>query len=436
MKFINEVRIDTNIRMKKNLLLLFALLSCVMAAQNYSPINSSRDAWFEYNSWNGLRILPVRIDSVRITGNDTSYYNYKLFDFNNPFGNCINRKDTNFFMDKMVVQPNGNHLFFNQNNDTILLQPFSNLNNTWVLYRYSNGDYIEAGVSSVVQQLIFSITDSVKIITLQAKDISNNPIANIFNGKEIRIGKNNGITHFYSTLYFPADTFSFNLIGKSNPQEGITNLTIPQIYEWNIGDEFQYSGGYNQMISGVMYDYEQFIILTKTISLNNDTIVYTKDHIYYSKTYQFVPVLDSFMIYVHDTITQTVIFSAPDPLNYYSYESIENINTIYGYLFQFRNNQHFGRMKKTLDPAFVYSTFDSCINRVVGWCIFALFTYAEGIGLASQVDDSSNTCYNNYLVYYKKGSEMWGTPLDWYDITSLNSDNEQNYALTIYPNPS
>ncbi len=423
--------------MRRILLVILIFLSGAICAQNYNPINPSRDTWFEYNSMYGSRILPIRIDSVRIYGNDTSYFNYRIFDIDNLYGNCIDQKDTNFFIDKMIVQPNGNHLFFNRYNDTILLKPFSAINGSWVLFRYSNGNYIEATVSSIIQQTILGNPDSVKIITLQAKDTLGNPIVDLFNGNEIRIGKNNGITHFFNTIDFPFAATFFDLIGKSNPDEGITNLSAAKIYDWNIGDEFQYSGGYNALYSGVMHDYEQFIILNKTISANSDTIVYTKDHIYYSKTYQFGPsTIDSTMYYIHDTVTQIIIVSVLAPLDHYSYEFIDSLNYYgSGYLFQFTDNQYFGRMKKTLDPDYDYSPIDSCVSYVMGWCIYPVYTYAKGIGLVSNVDNGT-TCYKNYLVYYQKGTEIWGTPLDWLAITNVNSDSQKKSAVDIFPNPS
>src|ERR1035437_4835316 len=352
----------------KKLALFFIFISGITAAQNYKPINPARDAWFEYNSWSGLRMHSVKIDSVRTTSNDTAYYNYRIFGINNSNANCIDQKDTNFFMNNMLAKQNGNHFFFNKSNDSILVKPFSGKNSSWTVFRYQNGDHIDATVSSIIQQIFFGNPDSIKVITLQAKDATNNPISNDFNGKEIRIGKNNGITHFYNTLDFPTDTFSFNLIGKSNPPEGITNLTAAQVYDWNVGDKFQYTGGYNGAPNGDCAVKEQFIVIGKNISSNNDTITYTKDHIYCETDYQFNP-FDSTMFSYHDTVTQKIIISEKAPLDYYSYESIDSVNSTYGYLFQFNDNHYFGRIKKTLDASFIYSTIDSCVRVPTGWCI-------------------------------------------------------------------
>ncbi len=77
-----------------------------------------------------------------------------------------------------------------------------------------------------------------KQIALQVKDSLGNSISHPFNGKEIHLAKNNGLLLFYNTLNFPDDTTSFILVGKSDPDEGVVNLTEKEIYDWDIGVNF------------------------------------------------------------------------------------------------------------------------------------------------------------------------------------------------------
>ena len=62
--------------------------------------------------------------------------------------------------------------------------------------------------------------DDVKVITLQAKNASNQDIYNIFNNKQIILSKDYGLTRTYDMVTFPTDTTPLLLIGKARLLSG------------------------------------------------------------------------------------------------------------------------------------------------------------------------------------------------------------------------
>jgi hypothetical protein len=116
-------------------------------AQNYKLIDPLRENHFKYKVFYENRISTIKTDSFAVSGCDTVFYNYKLFDFENLWSSCIDINKPNFFIDRMLVSSNGDYRIFNINNDTILIKSRSALSDQWILYRFPNGNYIEATVS-------------------------------------------------------------------------------------------------------------------------------------------------------------------------------------------------------------------------------------------------------------------------------------------------
>lgn len=62
--------------------------------------------------------------------------------------------------------------------------------------------------------------------------------------------------------------------------------------------------------------------------------------------------------------------------------------------------------------------------------------FIEGLGGGYFSNDVFPNIYSHNLVYYKKGSKTWGTPIDFKAL--LTSHNEQTKDLTevtVFPNP-
>ena len=419
--------------MRPALLILLLFLCTGSPAQNYRCVDASRSSFYSFSllyQQNDTRFTSIRIDSSGMIGSDTVLYNYRTFN-NDPLNNSCNGldlKDTNALFEKAIVRNNGENVFPDRYGDSIFLNTMTGLNASFTLVTFGDGSYVRGTVSNIVQQIILGSPDSVKHIVLQKYNVMNNPVSCLLNGKEIRLAKNNGLVLFYPFTDFPNDSTSYRLVGKNNPGMGITNLFASSVYDYGIGDVFEYNGGYNAMTYGHNY-YEERIVLSKTVSLNSDTISYTFDHRQYDLWW--TPSQSS--NYIHDTISAQIVLSSMNDFSSLTGEFVFTPSLPSGSYWQHQSSRYNSRMQKSIFSAYAGFT-DTCVQQVVGWCIFPTITYADGLGEVSSIDISSQQCGGDSLVYYKKGNETYGTPLNWSMILG-EAPVEGFSTITVFPNP-
>lgn len=412
--------------MRNYIFILVLFISSSVFGQDYKLIKPQRIAHFEYLEYGiNSKFISVRIDTSYLLGSDSILENYNILSEDAIFSYCQDARDTNFFLSKIQLKPNDDHLIFNRVGDTIKIQTKANIGSQWILYQFPNGNYLRADLISHTYQNVLSIMDSVKTITIQAFDSGNNPVSHPFNGKNISWSKNHGLIKLYSTINFPNDTTTYNLVGMNNPELGITNLTWPQINNWNIGDEFHYYGEDNQAPLFALYDWEKLTVTNKIISVTGDTIIYTRERQYYREEYSFNPFVMT-PTNLNVTLTDTIFVNKKSRIDNLSFESFFGSgNYENGYLYQTQTADFGNRRKKVVHPYF-WNDGDTCLSIATGWCIHPIITYAENIGLLRSED-----CYLKDLVYYSKGTEVWGSPINFPSVKELNS----LHKIEIFPNP-
>ena len=169
--------------MKKTLLFATFLLHTVCVfAQDYQLINSDRITHFlNENS----EIHSIRIDSNFVLGEDTFFYNHKILrEELDPNGCGFILSDSTWMGAEIILRNNGNYIFFNEENDSILINSLAFLNDKWILYKFENGDFVEATLTEVYAQEIFGLEDSIKVLSLQAKNNLGVDITHLMNGKK------------------------------------------------------------------------------------------------------------------------------------------------------------------------------------------------------------------------------------------------------------
>jgi hypothetical protein len=192
--------------MKKHLFLLVLFTSPFFAfSQNWQLINSSKEYWFAGKD-NSLKVIIT--DSVKYNGSDSIFYfPYTLgavkWDGVNRAKINVNLRSPWWTGNRMVLRPDGSHIFFSAENDSIILWPAKALNDEWQMMKFPSGNYVMAKIISAAIESPSGITDSVK--TMQLSVYNSNHIAlptHALNGKVIKTGKSTGLVSVYPFFSF------------------------------------------------------------------------------------------------------------------------------------------------------------------------------------------------------------------------------------------
>lgn len=420
--------------MKKCLLILSILLIVFLSpvqlkSQNYQAVNSGYTRYYQ-NSNPDLadNILPVKIDSaVRLVSGDSLFYFYRIIRDTTlgSFGTCA--IDTAFPCwagPRAIQKANGDNLFFTIEGDTILFKTQASLGENWVFLKKA-GYYFEASLDSIVYSPVSGINDSVKVISLQAYNNSGNAIENPFNQKTFRLSGNHGFASLYNLFEFP---------GNTNLFEAITfePLTNENVYDFEPGNIFHFK----QTSPGSPPNYKIVTILSKWSSPDNDTIYYKQKELSYFNQLIWNPIPHIVTTSLLDSAT--VHYAYPTTLlatlmpHQKSHHSVYDLNH---YFLSGHSNRWNGRTSMTFDYSSDYM-FDQQLN-----CFTSAFepnytfiSYTKGLGKSDEIhsDPVENWGWQNTLVYYKKGDEIWGDPTI---LTSVADIPKNGSLFEVSPNP-
>jgi hypothetical protein len=145
-------------------------------SQNYLSIKP--DAISYYLGTSDETVSPIRIDSIITNGINTEYYSFCMIR-PIPNSNYYTEKGPSWIGKKMTDCGNSMNLFFNKENDTIYIKTNALLNESWKMFTFSNGNYVQATISSKALETIIGLSDSVKTISLQVKNSSGTNISNL-----------------------------------------------------------------------------------------------------------------------------------------------------------------------------------------------------------------------------------------------------------------
>lgn len=351
------------------------------------------------------------IDSTSISGQDTIYFNFGVVEENFMNTTCMRINKPIFIGKKIIVSPNGMSVLFNTQDDSIFINTKANLGDSWIMYRYSNGDNIIAEVDSMYQTTILNLSDSVKRIRLNVIDSIGNPVTNTINNFQIELSKDHGI---FKSLYFPEFPNNFDPYDLQNRRM----MTIGELYRFSEGDTIQISHQYE--FQGV---YSPVTYFTTTIY-----------DIYYSSA------------------GDTMFYANDSALNY-SYVTNLNAPVLEGYPGRIIGGDcHYFRLYMDSSCAGQRLVLDDLIwgAAFIGddSCYFDLFepgrilsTYYEGTGTYlyyfSDPPGSPQSAYYSWdqFYFYSHGIYRCGTYFD----TAIGIDEidprKQN-IITCYPNPA
>ena len=203
------------------------------------------------------------------------------------------------------------------------------------------------------------------------------------------------------------------VLGLSLSLSGQELMTIGEVFNFEINDEFHFSSSLN----GQPPNADRITIIDKYYSTNGDTVNYVESHDSYWTTINYEP---PYLTYHFWTDTVTV--------KYFDLDS-----SIYYYDIGFQD-----------DTSIFYSEYycDSLVNKCeyyIGGSFepdFYRNSYGRGIGQVGEYLEYGGVmdpAVNTDLFYYKKNGVECGTP----DSTTvgIRNKNERSSKFEIYPNP-
>jgi hypothetical protein len=414
--------------MKKQLLLILFVLPVFSQAQNYSLLSPNRVALFKDTAGN---ILPIKIDSVKVIGSDSVFYPYTMMDRDSIYFSstkCQNPNDTNWMGPKIIRKLNGDYILFNRRNDSIIINSLASLNDAWKLFKYKNGNYILATVTSIQNEVILNSADITKEINLTVYDSSGQIQTSIINNQKIKIGMNSGLIIFPEFYYFPFTIKPMELLGVDVQGSPYRLFSERDIQNFDVGDEFTYHG-YAYTLSMATQIYKKRFVTNKIIYA--DSVVYRDSIISLEMNRSEFVRLDT------SIITWSIHFNNPHTNLPFKLFKL-NMNFI-NPQFYYNRNYYFNAtafdVTYQIDTSYKNSekikyeflgngtqSYDSCYHYYYqGYLVEESFTNALNLGVISHLHYSSDGMsyldQGQWLVYYKngnkiRGNDTWGNDIE------------------------
>ena len=420
--------------MKTKFLFLFALFVVQLNAQNFQTFRSDVKALYENSE--GIIEKSLGIDSVKFINGDSILYPGK--NFREVKAYCYTPYGSSWIGEKIIIKKNGFNLFLNKNHDTISIKTNAVLNESWKLYVAEDSSYFLATVTAFDTLSFLSVNDSVKTIRIKVYD-KNSALVGSYS--KLLLSKNFGLINPWNFYYFNQDPYAHNE-EEGYVLSGMQNLTWKQVHDYVVGDELHIVE-WSESLSIPCLDQSTRKCIKKILSRQDigDTVLYTIEESYLLKSKKsFCLINDSSLIHFKDTVTCKVFDGT-----WFDRLPEEAIGDSFSrYEMKMKENNGLRGMAGILAPVKITPApneqfsinVDSCLKSLIYDGCENTGTYIKGLG-GPYFDQSFNCGFgsdgNRLLVYYKKGSEEWGKPLD---MTIGVSEIRASVDLTIYPNPS
>ncbi len=442
--------------MKTILLTTALLLGTILHAQNWELFKAN-----ETYNFNFAQIHGVRIDAISIQGNETTFHFNRILNdtvHQNTLGAQYPIQDItqpNIFGEQ-AIRRNDSLIFKNQFGFLLYVKPFAPINNSWNFIQLAAAR-IEATIDSVYTDSINQVLDSIKRVSFQYFDSLNNPIHHSINAKKMIFSKANGVVSTFN-LYENAVGQSINLNYKKQYNQIFrsTTFTNSEVFDLNVGDEYHFSYSNNAPGTSPGYDIRNHIVIGRTISPNGDTVrIQLLEHrerqtsvvdyttnppsIVYTTTYSNRTFTKSYL-YQNAVFNSKIGFevstSTDSILNFY--DTIATTTGYSYYLPYYNTNTYNNRI--TINPENQIFAYDSIQSSwIVDYYLINPYSmyYLVGIFDFSNYwnNQSGGSGYPEYysMLYFKKGTETWGTPRL---VTGIDNVQSNKKKTLIYPNPA
>jgi len=418
----------------KKFTLLFTLTllgSFAIHGQNYQTYFSDKTIAFG-NQTMGLKFQ--RVDSVHLNQQDSVFWFFPNFDMEDH--HCIQPHGPNWSGRKVIIRQNGDNVFFNRYNDSILIKTQAEPHNPWLAYDDSHSYKIFAEVLAHDTLSFLGVTDSVKTIGFQVYDMNNESVEHVLNDRRLKISMNYGLIKTFLFRDFPGYSansgshIEYDIKGISSPELGIQNLTWKDVFDdFHPGDERHVLhewcyGGLEEENCGKRKSIFKYLHRVEY----DDSVKYAVERIEsLITTYQGD--ITGYN-YTHDTITSVINYQPDNNFNKLSEEPIIQGDVI-SHNLQSVNHA----MTKTLG---LYDDLErisnDCWIEPISDVLYFNPEYMKGLGGPYYWASMWNDYTIRQLVFYKKGDQQWGSPLSIVDETGIAVVDEP--VISVFPNPA
>ena len=401
---------------------------------DYQTVYSTRVALFENSE---KQIKALRIDSVK-TDTDSVFYPFATIQ--EVSINCFSPYKASWIGEKVVIKPDGTNLFFNRDGDTITLKTRARINESWIAFQRGDDFRVKAIVQSNGLETFLGLTDSVKTITLTVIAPNGNTLSHPLNSLHLKISKNYGFVQTLNFYLLPDievhDTQekleNLSLVGLTNPDVGIQNLTWFKAHDFQPGDELHVLEETSDWIEHAG-DRIGHAIINKAKYKYLERTDYADSIIYRFARKQSIETEypDSTTLELFNDTLKTVVLSYPDFDKLPGEPIFDDIQPVISVHKMF----HRSIISKN-DPEFYegfYSSDSICWGMIVFDGCAKSNTYFKGLG--GPYYNCTNCCSlggeERKLVYYKKGETEWGEKLVITSVPEIKTSND----LKFFPNP-
>lgn len=474
--------------MKYTLFLILIFIGFGAFSQNYKGVvegdttyyYGASEAYFNYYPQPASILRAIWIENKGIIGTDSifTFFSSPRVDSTNPAtAYCIDSLNGASWMGKtMVRKPNGDEIYQNHKYESILIQTQASLGANWKIVTDLYGTEIWGTVTQLSSSIIDNVTDSIKVITLQAQ-MAGNPISHFLNGKNIIMSKNHGFVKafewyifpynldFYNSSYnyLPTDTSTFTRIDRQITEMDQNYINFQTMFQpgtyWQYIDSF-YQRTNSGMFIGHFIDlnrYQDSIVSRTFISPDSLIVNFQRKHVFQTESspafpgppFDFIPTTTTIST---STYSDTII-KLP----------VKTIRT--NFLPEHLSSNFTGggnirlplsSFKKITDSIYAVSKFNEYMSSYIGFqfqynCVSLIynssgywsdeFTFIRNVNNSNlfrfQTDPNSTAIYHVKKIdyyFYKDSNQTYGTPVNL--ITSSIPEISFEKTIKIYPNPS
>jgi hypothetical protein len=439
--------------MKARLTLIVFFLICSFSgySQDWQPVKTNGEYYFKNLSG---EIHAIRIDSVKWVGNNQLFYNFQTIRATDGSSFCYTAYGASWIGPYVGSDNNGLCFFLNNSKDTIWLKSSALLNETWHCYSFPDGRQISASISAMGNSSFLGLDDSVKTITLQVTDANGNPLNHFLNNYTLKLSKHYGLTRLLNFNMFP-DSVSlswqypeyehqaqYDIVGMTSPQVGMTNLSLQDAFDYQPGDEFHtkktdFSWSPPGLIDTI-YTIRK-VLQRLDLPLTN-SLSYLIERIQMKIIYG-TP--SSQIVRTRDTIDEIIDFGEYPAMDLMRIPG-EVVRSFYmpSLVFVLTMGEYCnGRRMKTIPNAYnqfnSLSISDTCMTPfIIDFCAMEQ-SYIEGCGGPYGQCQGMIDSHSHSLLYYKKGTEECGNPLDPGVLLAIDDPVSNNpIQFRIVPNPA